>query len=82
MKKLHIITGTLLALAIAAHGQGTSGAGFPTTACSANILGQNYSDTTNNLNYRCANVSGVGYFWQLGQSPIFPVTAASLFTTQ
>jgi len=56
----------------------TSGAGFPPTgqACSASRATQTWLDTNTNLIYTCTNVTGVGYIWQLGQSPLLPVTSA------
>lgn len=67
-----------LLLSSVAAAQNTSGPGFPPSslACNAALKTQTYKDTTNNLIYTCVNISGVGYIWQLGQSPVLPVTSA------
>lgn len=67
----------LVSLATPAMAQ-ISGSGFPPSsqACSASLVNQTYVDYTNNLTYKCVNISGVGYVWQLPQSPVLPVTSA------
>jgi hypothetical protein len=56
--------------------QNISGSGFPPVTCSSTYANQRYLDTTNGLNYTCVNISGTGYVWQLGQSPVLPVSSA------
>lgn len=71
-----VIIAMLLMTAVYGNAQGTSGSGFPSVACSENIAGQSYLDTTNNLNYKCVNIPVAGYIWQLGNSPLQPVVNA------
>lgn len=66
----------LLVSVYPAMAQIASGAGYPPFACSATLLTQTYKDTNTNLVYTCVNLANVGYIWQLGQSPILPVTNA------
>lgn len=74
MRKIGFLFLLFSSMAVA---QNTSGPGYPPSslACNAALKTQTYKDTTNNLIYTCVNISGVGYIWQIGQSPILPVTS-------